>query len=448
MAIVAILLSSSVMINSVAFGPLSPGEPSLYAVALLVDDSPPSIRILTPESGQVITNLTVHVSWEVYDLGSGINHTFLRLDSGNWLNVDGRTSFDAHLLQGGQHNFTIAVLDLAGNQVRQLVDFIIHIAPDAPQSVNATAGASGIGISWAAPFDGGSPILSYKLFRGLAPGEYGSTPLATPSVAVYFDSEIVNGSKYFYAVRASNTQGDGPASTEVNATLATGPRPPDAPTELTAKLGMGFVSLSWSPPPDQGGGAIAAYKVYRTNVPGGNPSIPLVTLNNAQRYFIDASLVSGEYYYKVSAVNFAEGPRSNESSAFVDGIQPGSPGTIASLSLIEQRSAIRLSWDAPPEGASPIVGYLIYRSAAPYDPVYLNNTTSPSYEDRDVVPGETLHYWIVAENGQGQGPLSAMMTGTVLGSEAVFGNETLLLIALMALVVVILAVIVLMRRRK
>jgi len=322
--------------------------------AELVDDVPPSVRILTPTAGQVITNLTVQVTWEVDDLESGVNHTFLRFDSGNWLSVDNLSGFEAQLLQGGQHNVTIYVFDRADNHAYDLVNFTIQVVPDVPESVNATAGASGIGISWATPFDGGSPILSYEVFRSLVPGAYGPTPLGTASSARYLDSDVAAGIKYYYVVRASNAQGDGPASSEVNATLADGPRPPDAPTTLMATSGMGFVSLSWSLPADQGEGAVVAFKVYRTNVQGANPTAPLVTLNNGQRYYIDASLVSGTYFYKVSAVNFAEGPRSNESSAVVDGIEPGSPGTIISMSLIEEASAIRLSWQSPPEGASPI----------------------------------------------------------------------------------------------
>lgn len=132
-----------------------------------LDDVPPSIQILTPTAGQVFTDLTVQMTWEADDLGSGVNHTFLRLDSGNWLNVDGLSGFDAQLLQGGQHNVTLYVFDRAENHAYDQVNFSIQIAPDAPESVNATAGASGIGISWATPFDGGSPILSYKVFRSL-----------------------------------------------------------------------------------------------------------------------------------------------------------------------------------------------------------------------------------------------------------------------------------------
>jgi hypothetical protein len=264
----------------------------------------------------------------------------------------------------------------------------------------------------------------------------------------YLDSDVASGTKYYYVVRASNVRGDGPASSEVNATLADGPKPPDAPTALTAKPGIGFVSLSWSLPANQGESAVVAYKVYRTNVQGANPTVPLVTLNNGQRCYIDASLVSGTYYYKVSAVNFAEGPRSNESSAVVDGIQPGSPGTIVSMSLIEDGSAIRLSWQPPPEGASPITHYLIYRSATPFDPILLNSTSSTSYQDDAVSSGQTLHYWIAAENGQGQGPISAMMSGTVQTSITGIGDDVILVAALVALLIIGSSVVVWMRRRK
>jgi len=416
--------------------------------AELVDDVPPSVQILTPTAGQVFTDLKIQVAWEADDLGSGVNHTFLRLDSGNWLNVDGLSGFEAQLLQGGQHNVTLYVFDRAGNHAFDLVNFTIQIAPDAPESVNATAGASGIGISWATPFDGGSPILSFKVFRSLAPGAYGPMPLGNASTARYLDSNVTAGTKYYYTVRASNARGDGPASSEINATLVDGPRPPDAPTALTVNSGMGFVSLSWSLPANQGESSVVAYKVYRTNVQGANPTFPLVILNNGQRYYIDASLVSGTYYYKVSAVNFAEGPRSNESNAEVDGIEPGSPGTIVGMGLIEEASAIKLSWQSPPEGASPIFRYLIYRSLTPFDPVLLNSTASTTYQDEAVVGGLTFHYWIVAENGQGQGPLSAMLSGTIQTPDDGIGDEVILASALVVLLTIGGIFVVWMRRQK
>ena len=411
-----------------------------------MDDVPPSVQILTPTAGQVFTDLIFQVTWEADDLGSGVNHTFLRFDSGNWLSVDGLSGFDAQLLQGGQHNVTIYVFDRAGNHAYDLVNFTIKIVPDVPESLNATAGASGIGISWATPFDGGSPILSYKVFRSLVPGAYGPTALAIASMGRYLDSDVSAGTKYHYVVRASNARGDGPVSSEVNATLADGPRPPDAPTALAATPGMGFVSLSWSIPADQGESSVVAYKVYRTDVPGANPTLPLATLNNGQRYYIDASLVSGTYCYKVSAVNFAEGPRSNESSAVVNGIEPGSPGTIISMNLIEEASAIRLSWQPPPEGASHIIRYLIYRSLTPFDPVLLNFSSSTNYVDGDMVSGQTLCYWIVAENAQGQGPLSAMMVSAAQSEDHGIDGETILMLALAAISVCVIAVFIWSRR--
>jgi hypothetical protein len=419
----------------------------LRSDGLSEDTTPPSVEILTPIEMGVLHNLTVLVTWNANDTESGINHTFLRLDSGNWLDVDGLSSFDAQLLQGGQHNVTLLVFDRAENHAYTVVNFTIEVAPDAPESVNATAGASGIAISWATPFDGGSSILSYKVFRSLVPGSYNSTPLAIASMGTHFDPNIDAGTKYYYMVRASNARGDSLASSEVNATLSDGPRPPDAPITLLATPGVGFVSLSWSLPTNQGESAIVAFKVYRTNVPGANPTTPIVTINAGQGYYIDASLVSETYYYKVSAVNFAEGPRSNESSAIVDGIQPGSPGTIVGLSLIEESGGIRLSWQPPPEGASPIFRYLIYRSATPFDPIPLNSTTSTTYHDENVSSGQTLHYWIVAENAQGQGPLSAMLTGTV-EAHAGIGGQVVLVLAFVALLTIGIAAVVWMRRRK
>lgn len=160
---------------------------------------------------------------------------------------------------------------------------------------------------------------------------------------MYLDTDVIARTNYYYVVRASNFRGEGPASSDVNTTLANGSRPPDAPIALAAKAEAGFESLSWKDPVNQGESIVVAYNIYRTNVPGANPTVSFAILHTRQQYFIDASLISGTNYYKVSAINFAEGPRSNESSVVVEGIQPGSPGTIVSLSLIEEGSDIKLS---------------------------------------------------------------------------------------------------------
>jgi fibronectin type 3 domain-containing protein len=446
--IVLAILSSSILTAAVPTHHSPSGGLWGSIPAQPLDQVPPSVQILAPEAGQILANLTVHVAWEAEDLESGLNHTFLRFDSGNWLNVDGLISFDADLLQGGPHNVTIVAFDIAGNQARDQIEFVVEIVPDAPQSSNATAGASGIAISWAEPYDGGSPIISYKIFRRSATNSYEASPVATSLFTTYFDVGVIAGTKYYYEVRASNSKGDGPPSSEVNATLADGPRPPDAPTSLTATSGTGFVSLSWSLPSNQGGSDVVGYRVYRTSVRGADPTVPIATLSHGQPYYIDASLISGEYYYKVSAINFAEGPRSNQSNVSVSGIEPGSPGTIVSMSLIEESSDIRLSWQAPPGGASPIVRYLVYRSLAPYDPVFLNFSSSINYVDAEVISGQTYHYWIVAENGQGQGPLSAMMTGTVQSHLLDNSGDIILAMVLVALVICIVAVVIWMRHRK
>jgi hypothetical protein len=265
---------------------------------------------------------------------------------------------------------------------------------------------------------------------------------------MYLDTDVIARANYYYIVRASNFRGEGSASSDVNTTLANGSRPPDAPIALTAKAEAAFVSLSWKDLVNQTESIVVAYNIYRTNVPGANPTVSIAILHTRQQYFIDTNLISGTYYYKVSAINFAEGPRSNESSAIVSGIEPGSPGTIASMSLLEEGNDIRLSWQAPPQGASPILRYLVYRSLTPYDPVFLNYSSTTAYVDGDVIAGQTMHYWVVAENGQGQGPLSAMMAGSLHSRDLGIGGETLLVLALAALAVAAIAVIIWMRNRR
>ena len=67
------------------------------------------------------------------------------------------------------------------------------------------------------PFDGGSAITGYKVYRGTASGS--ETLLATiaPGTA-YPDFAVTSGIPYYYRVLATNSDGDGAWSNEATAT--------------------------------------------------------------------------------------------------------------------------------------------------------------------------------------------------------------------------------------
>ena len=126
----------------------------------------------------------------------------------------------------------------------------------------------------------------------------------------YTDTNVVNGTSYYYVVTASNSLGDSGPSNEANATPTAPPSAPPAPTNLNATGGNQQVSLTWS----TSTGA-TSYNVKRSTTSGtGYTTIATGVTTNA---YTNTGLANGTtYYYVVSAVNAGgESPNSAEKSA-------------------------------------------------------------------------------------------------------------------------------------
>ncbi|MCI0480616.1 MAG: fibronectin type III domain-containing protein, partial [Candidatus Dadabacteria bacterium] len=137
--------------------------------------------------------------------------------------------------------------------------------PNAPTYPIATGNDRTAELSWSAPpYDGGSPITSYNLYRGTSTGAF--TFLTTVAgILNYSDADLINGQTYYYQVSAVNDVGEGPRSEEVSAMPETVPAPPG---NLQATAGNEYVRLTWSPPVDDGGSQIINYKIYRGDASG------------------------------------------------------------------------------------------------------------------------------------------------------------------------------------
>lgn len=87
--------------------------------------------------------------------------------------------------------------------------------PGAPNLVAQHDGKTAY-LSWSTPDDGGAGLTAYKVYRGTSAGE---TLLASVAgdVNSYKDATF-NGGSFYYRVRASNANGDGPLSTKVTPT--------------------------------------------------------------------------------------------------------------------------------------------------------------------------------------------------------------------------------------
>jgi parallel beta-helix repeat protein len=277
--------------------------------------------------------------------------------------------------------------------------------PYSPQNLQAAPGNQQVVLTWSAPYDGGSPITNYRIYRGSTPGgEVFLTEIG--NVLTYTDTGLVNGQTYYYMVSAVNAIGEGPKSNEASASPANLPTPP---LNLTATAGDQQVSLAWEPPGSNGGSSITNYRIYRGMTSGGE--IFLIEVGNVTGY-VDTGLVNGQtYYYMVSAVNaIGEGPRSNESSA----IPVAVPTPPLNLTATAGDQQVSLAWEPPlSNGGSSITNYRIYRGTISGGEVFLievGNVTD--YVDTGLSSGQTYYYLVSAVNAIGEGPKSNEASAT------------------------------------
>ncbi|MEX6689230.1 PKD domain-containing protein [Danxiaibacter flavus] len=88
-------------------------------------------------------------------------------------------------------------------------------ASGAVQNFNVVANTNQNAVNWGAPAsNGGSAITSYKLYRGTASGSLTLFKTLSSSQLNYIDTEVTNGTKYYYQVTAVNGVGESIRSLE------------------------------------------------------------------------------------------------------------------------------------------------------------------------------------------------------------------------------------------
>jgi len=132
------------------------------------------------------------------------------------------TYTDTNVTNGQTYYYTSIAINDAGdssfsNEVNATPSASIT-TPTVPLNVHASVVEGNVKITWELPADnGGLPIKGYKIYRGTSAG--GETYLATVgNVTTYMDRSVTGGQTYYYQISSFNDEGEGPRSSEVNAT--------------------------------------------------------------------------------------------------------------------------------------------------------------------------------------------------------------------------------------
>ena len=200
------------------------------------------------------------------------------------------------------------------------IEIIAATLPAKPDPVvRASAGETEIGISWTAPDDGDSDILSYSIESdGGTGGQFSEIATTGAATTTYLHTDLNNGVVYAYRVIAINEIGESEPSDPVSLRAAISPDPPSAPRKTYADGTR--IEIEWDPPAGNGGDTITKYEVFMDDTSGsGFQSLGFTTDGSVTSWVQTDSIIEGQpYYFKVVAFNsIAQGSLSPASEKII-----------------------------------------------------------------------------------------------------------------------------------
>ncbi|MEF8874844.1 MAG: hypothetical protein V5A88_09295, partial [Candidatus Thermoplasmatota archaeon] len=93
---------------------------------ITVDTIPPELEIVSPEQGEGVTDSYILAEWEAYDNISGVDHCEVRVNGGEWIELENETSYELDELEEGEYNIALRAVDIAGNEAEDEVSFTVE----------------------------------------------------------------------------------------------------------------------------------------------------------------------------------------------------------------------------------------------------------------------------------------------------------------------------------
>ena len=216
-------------------------------------------------------------------------------------------------------------------EVQGTIQATVLDKPGAPTGATAVSNSSGTAlVSWSAGATGGSPITSFTV-TDHTQGDSKSCGAVTQCL---FDGRT-NGTEHTFSVTATNEVGESDASNQTSVLIDGKPETPGAPT---LKPGNGSITVSWTPPLNDGS-ALEGYDVELS--PGGVQHVGA----NETSLTISSLSNGSEYRVRVKARNKTQ---ESEWSPYSQSATPyGAPGAPTGVSATYSDGSAQVTWNAP-----------------------------------------------------------------------------------------------------
>ncbi len=244
-------------------------------------------------------------------------------------------------------------------------------------------------------------IISRKTGSG---GTYADIHTTNENIITWSDTTVVDGTQYYYKVRATNSAGDSPNSNEANgiALLA-------APTALTATaVSSSQISLSWT----DNSTTETGFKIERSPVDNLHFT-QVATVGANVTAFTDSGLTeSTKYYYRVRAYNaLVNSAYSSQKNATTLANVPIAPSGLTITSTTS--TAIVLAWT---DNSGNEQGFSVQRkkgATGTYTEIATRGANVTTYTDNDsaLIDGTQYYYKVRAYNTAGNSPFSNEVNG-------------------------------------
>ncbi|TMV48424.1 hypothetical protein FE783_18085 [Paenibacillus mesophilus] len=278
---------------------------------------------------------------------------------------------------------------------------LIHPAPSVPQNVSATAGDAQATVSFAPPANNwGSVIVEYevKAWTGgtVVKSVYGtSSPITVTG--------LTNGTAYTFTVSAKNGNGVWSQASAPSASvtpIASQQPVPSAPQNVSATAGNAQVTVTFTPPADNGGSAIVQYEVKAwtggtvvKSVYGASSPITVTGLTNETAYTFTVTAKNGNgVWSQASAPSASVTPNASQ--------QPV-PSAPQNVSATAGNAQVTVTFIPPADnGGSAIVQYEVkaWTGGTVVKSVY--GTSSP-ITVTGLTNGTAYTFTVTAKNGNG-----------------------------------------------